>query len=175
MPTEKIESSTADSLSKETPPLTIIEFFDFGCSHCKNAAQVVSNLKEKYGDKVNIEIKHFPLRPATFLAAEAAECARNQNQFKAFHDAIFSPENFGKNTAGNLKAIAVNLNLNTDQFTACLESESTKDRVMKDKLLAKKYNVSSTPYFLIPEEDIEIPGFFPEPLFIDLIDKLLKS
>ncbi len=165
--------NTSSPPSKNNPKVVrITEYFDFGCGHCKKASQTMDNLKRKYGKKLKITFRHFPLSPKTFMAAEASECARTQGKFKPFHDLIF--ENFGVYTAEKMKEIADGLNLNREKFDICLDSGVMKSKVREDQEQARKFGASGTPYFIINERT-KIPGAISETAFENLIDKILES
>ena len=67
---ENTEASTINKHSNkevETGPIQIVEFFDFGCGHCKTAAKTMDSLKEKFGNQINVVSRHYPLSPKTFF------------------------------------------------------------------------------------------------------------
>ena len=65
----------------------IVEFSDFECPFCKRTIPTIEALFEKYGDKISLEYRHFPL--AIHASAEASECAGEQGKFWEMHDMIF--------------------------------------------------------------------------------------
>jgi len=76
---------------KSDAQVKMIEFSDFECPYCKSAAPTVKAVQDKYGDKLSLEYRHFPLafHSKAQKAAEAAECAGEQGKFWEFHDKIF--------------------------------------------------------------------------------------
>ena len=46
----------------ENAPVTIVEFSDFQCPFCSRAPPTRDQVMEKYGDKVRLVFRHFPLR-----------------------------------------------------------------------------------------------------------------
>ena len=70
----------------------IVEFSDFQCPFCARAYPTMKALLEKYGDKVSLEYRHYPLsfHPYAQKAAEASECAGEQGKFWEMHDKMFS-------------------------------------------------------------------------------------
>jgi protein-disulfide isomerase len=71
--------------------VTIVEFSDFQCPFCGQAAQALQGVRERYPD-VAIVYRHLPLEahPHAFAAAVASECAAEQGAFQAFHDHLFA-------------------------------------------------------------------------------------
>ncbi|NDD92869.1 hypothetical protein EBZ37_12365, partial [bacterium] len=57
----KIEAGTSPSTGSETAKVTIYEFSDFQCPFCSKGAKIVGEIKKKYGNKVRIVFKNFPL------------------------------------------------------------------------------------------------------------------
>ena len=164
--------SVKSSDPKHNEIIKVVEYFDFGCGHCKKAAQTMDKIKAKYGDVLEVELRHFALSPKTFSAAEAAECGRAQGKFKPFHDSIF--QNFGVYTDEKMKEIAQDLNLDQAKFNTCFDSGVMKSKVRKDQELGRKIGVSGTPYFVINGKT-KIPGAISEVAFGNLIDKILEA
>lgn len=172
---QKILVNTETTTIKKETPIEIVnitEFFDFGCSHCKTANANLKTLKEEFGKKINIEQKHFPLRPATFFAAEASECARKQDKFEIFKDTIF--ENFGVYTPQKMKEIAQKIGLNMEEFEICVKSGSAKQYVQAQVSEGEVLGINGTPFFLINNE-IQIPGNLPIKTLKLLIQKILDG
>ena len=84
-------------LGDKNAPVSIVEFSDFQCPFCGRAAtgsvaefKTTSYFKD---GKVNLIYKDFPLNsihPFAQKAAEAAQCAYNQNKFWEYHDKLFT-------------------------------------------------------------------------------------
>lgn len=96
---------------------------------------------------------HFPfLGDESFRAAEASECANDQDKFWEYHDLLFESQN-GENQGAfsdeNLTKFAKQLNLDTDKFTQCLTSDKYKDLVQSDSDFGRQIGVQSTPSFLV--------------------------
>ncbi len=71
--------------------IKIVEFSDFECPFCERANPTVVAVMAKYGDKVSLEYRHYPLsfHPNAQKAAEASECAGEQGKFWEMHDKMF--------------------------------------------------------------------------------------
>ncbi len=85
-------------------------------------------------------------------AAEAAECAGDQNSYWEYHDFLFSHqsgENQGTFSKDNLKKFAVDLKLNTEEFNQCLDSGKYTQFVQNQASYAHQFGISSTPTFII--------------------------
>jgi protein-disulfide isomerase len=123
----------------------IVEFSDFQCPYCKNVAPVLKQVMAKYGDRVKLVWKDFPLpnHPDARPAAEAALCANDQGKFWAYHDKLF--DNQSELTVVNMKAWAVQLGMNAATFNACFDKGTHRQLVEEDQEEGSRYGVSSTP------------------------------
>src|SRR4029079_17144765 len=73
-------------------PVTIVEFADFGCPYSRASSFIMRSLARKYGDQIRYVYRDFPieeLHPGATLAAEAGDCAQEQNKFWEFHDKLY--------------------------------------------------------------------------------------
>jgi protein-disulfide isomerase len=92
-------------------------------------------------------------------AAEAAECAEDQNQLWPYHDALYSAKlaDFNKGGAEDdgvlnrtlFLKIATQLSLNMATFTSCLDSNKYASLVAQEKSDAMIIGVNSTPATLV--------------------------
>jgi protein-disulfide isomerase len=96
---------------------------------------------------------HFAfLGPESQWAAEASECAAEQEKFWEYHALIYANqrgENQGAFNQDNLKAMATALALDAESFNTCLDSGRYTAVVQNDVNLAQTLGVRSTPTFLI--------------------------
>jgi protein-disulfide isomerase len=85
-------------------------------------------------------------------AAEAAECASDQNAFWEFHDYLFSHqngENQGAFSKDKLKGFAADMGLDTTAFNACIDSGKYTQLVQDQTNIARQLGVQSTPTFAV--------------------------
>ncbi len=97
-------------------------------------------------------------RPVAFLgeesglAAQAAECANDQERFWDFHDTLYANhrgENKGAFSRENLKRFAEALELDTAAFDSCLDSGKYASKVRNDTEAARQMGITSTPTILV--------------------------
>ncbi len=147
-------------LSPEATPTTIpagrlliVEYSDFKCPYCANAAETVEQLRGIYGDKIYVDFRHFPLsfHKGADLAAQASECARDQGMFWEYHDALFAASKVGTDVGKpeNLKAIASQTGLERQGFDSCLDTQAKKQVVDADIREASAKGVTGTPTFYV--------------------------
>ena len=61
------------TLGPDHAPVTVVEYGDFECPNCKQAAPAVKLLLERFDQRVRFAYRHFPLEdvhPHALLAAE---------------------------------------------------------------------------------------------------------
>ncbi len=104
-------------------------------------------------------------------AAQAAECAGDQNKFWAYGNYLFTHqvgENTGAFSISNLKQFASILNLNRQTFDACLDSGKYATLVQQEKAQGVQRGVTATPTFFINGKKVE--GFIPADQMAAMID-----
>lgn len=90
-------------------------------------------------------------------AAEASECAAEQDAFWNYHDRLFAQqagENLGGFRKDRLKQFAVDLGLDTAAFDACLDSGRYVQFVRDQTAAAQALGVRSTPTFLVNGQSV---------------------
>lgn len=129
-------------------PVTIVEFSDFQCPYCKQAAISLNPVIEGYGSNIRLVFKQMPLsiHPDAFKAAQASVCAGEQGKFWEFHDVLFSS---GELSEQALKKYALNLGLKMNEFNTCLSSETSAAVVRRDMQEAMRADVQGTPTFFV--------------------------
>lgn len=157
--------------------IQIVEFGDFQCPFCKEASIIVRSIMNEYADDVLFVYRDFPvadLHPDAEKAAEAGECANDQDKFWAMHDKLF--ENQNALSVADLKNYAVQVGLNTDTFNSCLDSGINAIEVAKDLQdgveLGKNLPTLGTPLFII--NGYPIPGVITDEKWHELLDGLLS-
>ncbi len=155
--------------------ITIIEFSDYECPFCRRWHQeVLPQIQAKYGDQVRHVYRDFPLysiHPNAGPAAEAANCAGDQDRYWEFSDRLFSGERaLGRET---YETFARDLDLDLATFTQCLDDQRHKDEVDADFAYASELGVRSTPTFFI--NGLAVVGAQPFEVFEQIIDMELAG
>lgn len=163
-------------LGPDTAPITLVEFSDFECPYCtKWHNEVFEPLMETYGDQIRFVYRDFPINQIhseALPAAEAANCAYEQNQFWAYHDLLFKGGTQELSSENYIK-YAEELSLDMDDFNECTASNRYVDEIMADHDDATRLGVRSTPTFFI--NGIAVVGAQPFEVFQQIIDKELAG
>lgn len=130
--------------------VSVIEFSDAECPFCQrhHANGTLNQVKEKYGEDVNVVYAHFPLsfHPTAQKAGEAFECAwdiKDEEAFFAYKDAIFNKG--GKPTLDVLEATAVEQGFDAEAFMECVNSGKFAQKVNDQMAFGRKLWVTWTP------------------------------
>jgi len=173
-PVQRVEVSVQGAPFKggEKAPVTIVEFSDFHCPFCKRVLPTLAQLESKYGDKVKLVFRDFPidgLHPGASKAHEAARCADDQGKFWAYHDKLFSgPANSSPELFNRL---AKEVGLDLPAFEQCLSGGKYQAAVQKDIEEGKRAGVMGTPAFFINGRLLS--GAQPLEAFVRVIDEEL--
>ncbi|MDD4976523.1 MAG: thioredoxin domain-containing protein [Bacteriovorax sp.] len=155
--------------------VTIVEYSDFQCPFCSKAAVTVAELEKKYGNKVKVAFKNYPLpfHSQARLAAEAALCANEQSAklFWKMHDAMFADQS--KLDKDNLIASAKKIGVKEAEFKTCLEATKFKAVIDADMAQGQKLGIKSTPTFFINGKLVS--GAQPVEVFSEVIDEELAK
>jgi protein-disulfide isomerase len=153
-------------------PVTIVEFSDFQCPFCQRVMPTLKQVRAKYGDKVRLVWKDFPLtsiHPQAFKAAEAGNCAREQGKFWEYHDRLFANQQALQPEF--LKKYAADAGLDAAKFNACLDTAKYSDRVQEQMGIGTGFGVQSTPSIFINGR--LVAGAQPFETFVSIIDEEL--
>jgi protein-disulfide isomerase len=176
----KVRGQRQPTLGSLNSTITIIEYSDFQCPFCAVfAKKIFPRLNEEYikTKKVKFIFRNFAfLGEESNFAAQASECAYQQDRFWEYHEYLFSNqkgENKGEFSKKNLKKFAKELGLNTEKFNKCLQEEKYKNEVEKDRLSGESLRVNSTPTIFINGR--EIKGIRPYYVYKNIIEEELEK
>ncbi|MCC7441735.1 MAG: DsbA family protein [Bdellovibrionales bacterium] len=171
----KVEIGNAPTMGGDKAPVTIVEFSDFQCPFCSRGATTMHEVAKKYGSKVKIAFKHFPLpmhREAK-PASEASMCVNEQDskKFWKFHDLVF--ENQKALDDASLEKYAQQVGADMKKFKECYGSKKYAKTVDEDMAYGEKLGVRSTPTFFVNGELVS--GAVPIEQFSEVIDSVLED
>lgn len=163
-------------------PVMLIEFMDTQCPFCRESRPLIQRLKQFYRSKLSVATRHFPLKshPGALQAAYALECAREQDRFAFFYNALI--HNPKKQSAQDFERYALQVGVaDVDSFKDCFNESRYKVLVQDDITLAESVGIDSTPSFVIGRFDEAsqtvtgevIAGSLSYQEFRELIDKYL--
>lgn len=156
----KIEKLTAgDSPMRGSPmaPVTIYEFSDFQCPHCKMAAPELKKVVEESDGKAKLVFKQYPLpmHPKAREAAKAAVAADKQGKFWEMHDLLF--KNQAELQRADFEQYAKQIGLDLKRFKADMESKETEKKIEADIAEGEAIGVDSTPTIFVNDRRFVFP------------------
>jgi protein-disulfide isomerase len=146
----------------------LLEYADFECPYCGSAYPEIKAVRERMGDGLRFEFRHFPIwekHPHAFEAAQAAEAARAQGRFEEMHDLLF--ENQQNLEHDDLIGYAGRLGLDVDRFDRELREGTYADKVRADRAAGEAAGVTGTPAFFIDGQPYD--GFYDADTLIDAL------
>jgi len=159
--------------------VTVVEFFDYQCIHCKKMSPTMDNLVKKDSD-LRVIYKEFPIfGKSSEMASRVALAAGLQGKYKAMHEALFKIEKRLDNK--NVMEAAKGLGLDMTKLKADMDSKEVTAILDDNRQLAEKLHLMGTPAFIVastPDGKLKagteasfIPGAASEESLQELIKK----
>jgi len=143
-------SAVDHALGPTHTPVTIVEYGDFECPNCKQAAPAVKLMLARFAERARFVFRHFPLEevhPHALLAAQAAEAAGGQGKFWQMHDLLFDNQSHLK--LHQLRSYAERLELDLARYDLEIDDEVYLQRVREHIEGGVRSGVHATPTFFI--------------------------
>lgn len=162
-------------------PVTIVEFADLECPTCAREHEFLQKeLLPRYGDKLKVVFKEFPLvqiHTWALTAAIANQCAYqiDPSKYVAYRSSIFEhQQNLNATDARDLLLYyGQQVGLDRLKLAACVDSKASLPRVEEGLREGKELGVDRTPTFFINGQ-ILIGGGPPE-AFFETVDNALRA
>ncbi|HWZ42955.1 MAG TPA: thioredoxin domain-containing protein [Candidatus Saccharimonadales bacterium] len=152
----------------EKPAITIVEFSDLQCPHCKTAQPVIEKLVTDF-PQIKFIFQQFPLpaslHPWALKAALYADCAgkmSNDGFWKYINSVFENQGSIALATADDkLKELATGAGLDAAKLSACAAGPEADARVKKSMDLGQVLEVTSTPTVFVNGRRIQAIGSIP--------------
>lgn len=154
--------------------VTFVEFGDLQCPACAATNPTILQLRQRFGDRVRFVFRNFPLESIHSFAlgaAQAAECAGQQNRFWEMVDRLYTAN--GALDNASLQRYAAELSLDTPRFRDCLASGMTLPAIRRDQEDGIALGVRATPTFFVGNRRIEGPMEFAQ--FAAMLNEDLRA
>ncbi|MEU5958015.1 DsbA family protein [Streptomyces sp. NPDC047525] len=141
-----------------TGPLVIDIWCELECPDCRTALDDVRTLRDRYGDRVELRLRHFPLEKHkhAFAAAQAAEEAFEQGQGWPYVEAVLGKaEELTRKGEPFLVEVARELGLDAEEFDTALVDGRHMLIVDADQAEGKAIGVTGTPTYVIGGERLD--------------------
>lgn len=156
--------------------VTLVEFFDYQCSHCREMAGTVTKLMQQ-NPNLRVVYKEFPIGgDASVIAAEAALAAGMQGKYQAMHDALLqAPIPFSEQT---ILATAQAQGLNIKQLQTDMKSPAIAAELKQNGVLGKQLHLLGTPAFIVSptaSQDTNQATLIPGAVDITTLQQLISQ
>ncbi|MFI9775437.1 DsbA family protein [Streptomyces sp. NPDC051956] len=128
------------------------------CPDCRTALDDVRALRARYGDRIDLRLRHFPLEKHkhAFAGAQAAEEAFEQGQGWPYVEAVLGRvEELGRKGEPFLVEVAGELGLDAEEFDTALVDGRHILIVDADQAEGKAIGVTGTPTYVIDGERLD--------------------
>jgi protein-disulfide isomerase len=161
-------------------PVTIVEFSDMQCPHCKVAQPVIEKL---LADEPNAKLvfENFPLPNHDWAAKAAAynDCIgrRSKDAFWKFVASVYDQQaDITASTADEkLTALADQAGVKGSEIAACAAQDETVGRVQGEVLLGQSVEVTGTPTLFINGRRVSDLGQLPYEILKGLVEFAAKG
>ncbi|TAL63056.1 MAG: DsbA family protein [Legionella sp.] len=127
--------------------VSVVEFFDYQCIHCKKMSPVMASLVKKDGG-LRVVYKEFPIFGKTSeMASRAALAAGMQGKYQKMHEALLRLEK-GLNEQ-MIMDTAKSVGLDMKKLKKDMDSKEVTDILDSNRQLAEKLHLMGTPAFII--------------------------
>ena len=134
----------------ETAPLTLVEYGDYQCPFCGEAAPIVDEIQRQLGKQLRFVFRNFPLtemHPHAEHAAELAETAAAHGKFWEMHDLLYANQEALEDP--HLVKYGTSLGLPASEVQKALSGHSHLERIREDFMSGVRSGVNGTPTFFI--------------------------
>ncbi len=139
----------------------LIEYGDFQCGSCGAMSSKVKALAEKYGDKISIIFRNFPIEGHTnaLSAAAAVEAAGLQGKYWEMHSLMFDNQNEWSPASATertdfYKKYAKSIGLDENKLVEDMKSPKISRKITFDKNLGKQAKITGTPTFILNGKEL---------------------
>ncbi|MFF9088751.1 DsbA family protein [Streptomyces sp. NPDC014991] len=170
--------SDSSAVRTDTPVLDV--WCELQCPDCRGALDDVRALRARYGDRLELRLRHFPLEKHqhAFAAAQAAEEALEQGKGWAYVEAVLERvEELDRRGEPLLVEVARELGLDAEEFDTALIDGRHILVVDADQAEGKAIGVTGTPTYVVGGERLD-GGKSQEGLrerIADIVDRLLAD
>lgn len=159
--------------------VTVVEFFDYQCIHCKKMAPIMSDLAKKDSD-VRIIYKEFPIfGKSSELASKAALAAGMQGKYLQMHEALIKMDKRLDDKI--IMDTAKSLGLDMKKFKTDMDSKEVTQTLEANRALAEKLHLMGTPAFIVAStpggqfKEGSEPSFVPGAATEESLQELIKK
>jgi protein-disulfide isomerase len=146
-------------MSDSSPaPVVLDVWCELQCPDCRTALPDLAALRDRYGDRLELRLRHFPLEKHkhSFAAAQAAEEAAEQGRGWDYVEAVLTRvAELDREGEPFLVRVAGELGLDAEEFDTALVDGRHILIVDADQAEGKAIGVTGTPTYVIGDERLD--------------------
>lgn len=154
---------TGPARGPASAPVTVIEFSDLQCPHCKEAAPTIERLLTE-NSNIHFVFQNFPLPMHNWAmkAAEYADCVGkvSNDAFWKYISSVYTAQTdiTAENADQKLTDLADSSGVNGKDIAACAAKPESQSRVEASIALGKSVDVNATPTLFINGRPVGVNG-----------------
>ncbi len=145
-----IDVSQAPSQGAASGRVTLVEFSDYECDHCKQAQALMPKLLADYPKDLTLYYKHYPLsgHVAGLNAALGAVAADKQGKFWQYNEKVW--ENSDHLSPATLESVAKTIaGLDFSRWYSDVGTEEVRSHMLRDRAEGRNLEIHRTPALFI--------------------------
>jgi len=157
------DTSTATVLGPADAPVQIVWWMDYQCPYCSDSYPVITGLRDRYPDQVQVAVMNLPLRihPQADEAGVAAHAAGKQGKFLEISEVLFADRKKlskqvvedGVSMEKAAEQVGLDLERYRDDYVAAMDG----DILEAQREQAKAAGVKSVPSFFVNGHKVRLP------------------
>ncbi|MEU3839800.1 DsbA family protein [Streptomyces sp. NPDC028635] len=151
-------SESSPAATPPASPVVLDVWCELQCPDCRTALDDLRALRARYGERLEVRLRHFPLEKHkhAFAAAQAAEEAAVQGQGWPYVEAVLGRvEKLDREGEPFLVEVAAELGLDAEEFDTALIDGRHILIVDADQAEGKAIGVTGTPTYVIGGERLD--------------------
>jgi protein-disulfide isomerase len=137
-------------VGSESAPVTIVEFSDFLCPHCKEFSEVLEQYRKDHPKQIQVVFHNFPLpqHPYARRLAASAECVAKTGDYGKYYSLLFSKQDIIKELS--LDSLAKEAGVkDLNAFNGCMKNPDITNTIRHDVRLGTDIGLMQTPTIVI--------------------------
>ncbi|ESR23721.1 Na+/H+ antiporter NhaA [Lutibaculum baratangense] len=167
-----VDPASDHVLGPLSAPITLVEYGSYDCPHCRAANERISEVRDRFGDRVRYVFRHLPIKDSriAWRAAVLAERAPDEESFWHAHLTLMTRS--PSLTEDDLRAVGEELSIAVAEADDVAGHDvPAEERVRADVASARASGVMFTPTFFINGRRYDGP--WDESSFIDAMEGTL--
>ena len=159
--------------------VTVVEFFDYQCVHCKRMKPIISEISKKNAN-VRVIYKELPIfGKRSETASRAALAAAKQGKYEAMQAALLKIEK--RLDDALVMSTAASIGLDMEKLKQDMKSKAIDDELAANHKLADNLNLMGTPAFIVastPNGEFNAnyePNFIPGAATVEALQDLVEQ